>query len=115
MRALLAACVFFFLAGVASRAEAKRVFGAAIPDEVRRIDEGRFRSRRDWDRTLRFFRSVYRRTSGVVWRRIETPPNVKAIHIQNTKRKRKWDGINIYETKGGKVYIYVLRSTPKKK
>lgn len=115
MRALLAACVFLLFAGASARAEAKRVFGALIPDEVHRVDDARYRSRRDWDKTLRFFRSVYKRTSGVVWRRIETPPNVKAIHIQNTRRKRKWDGINVYETKSGKVFIYVLRSTPKKK
>lgn len=88
-------------------AAAATVSGASIPPEVSRVGRGRYRSKRDWDRTLRFFRGVYGRKQGIIWKRLDTPPRVKAIHIANTRARRRWDGINIYESEG-KVTIVVL-------
>ena len=90
---------------------AKKVHGAHVLDESRPVGDDRFQSMRDWDRTLRFFRSVYGKTAGVVWRRVDTTPKVKAIHIENTRRGQGWEGINIYET-DGKIFVYVIREEP---
>lgn len=92
---------------MSGRAEAKKVHGATILDEVRSAGDGYLRSTRDWDRTIRFFRGVYGRARGIVWRNLETPPKVKAIYIENTRAKRKWDGINIYHH-NNRTFIHVL-------
>jgi hypothetical protein len=95
-------------------AHAKSLYGAVVLDEVTDVEEGRFRSKRDWERTIRFFYSVYGKKTGVVWKALESTAKVKAVHIQNTAPGRKWDGINVYETKDGKVFIYVLKARPAK-
>lgn len=92
---------------------AATVSGAQLPPEVSRIESRRYRSKRDWDRTLRFYRSVYSRKRGIIWKQIDTPPGVKGVHIANTRAGRRWDGINIYEA-GGKVTIFIL-PTPRPK
>jgi hypothetical protein len=111
MRALLVVVMLLF----APRAFAERVYGATIPDEVAKLDDGRYRSKKDWDRTMRAFRNAYGNAKGIVFQRIETSAKVKnAYHIQNTQPKRRWDGINVYETQEGKIFIVVLPATPKK-
>ena len=95
----------------AGPAEAARVHGAAILEQAKKLDgeKARFRSLRDWDRTLRFFYSVYGKTPGVVFRKTVATPRVKTLHIENTNPGQGWEGINIYETRG-KVFIYVIAS-----
>ncbi len=90
------------------------MYGAVLLDEVRKVEDGRYRSRLDWDKTLRHFRRVYGRAKGIVWHRVRSSPQVKLVHISNTRSKRSWDGINIYENRK-KIFIYVLKSKPKEK
>lgn len=106
LRALLTALFCFSLVTISGVAEAKRVHGARIPDEVR-PDDGRYRVMRNWDKTTRFFRQTYRRVSGVLIQRVPAPPRIKVVHIQNTRARRSWDSINLYQVKG-KVYVNVL-------
>ena len=40
---------------------------------------------------------------------IKTTPRVKGTYIANLRKKRTWDGINVYETRD-KVFIYVIKS-----
>lgn len=113
MRRWAATLCFALALGVftAPEARADKVYGAVILDEARKVGEGRYQSLKDWDKTLRFFYSAYGRTSGVVFRRIETTPKVNAIHIANLRRGATWSGINIYETRN-KVFIYVIKAEP---
>ncbi len=113
-RWLLCALALTLSASFAQRAEAKKVYGAVLLDEVRKVEDGRYRSRLDWDKTLRHFRRVYGRAKGIVWHRVRSSPQVKLVHISNTRSKRSWDGINIYENRK-KIFIYVLKSKPKEK
>jgi hypothetical protein len=92
-----------------SPALAATVHGAAVIDGAVKIEEDRFKSPQDWDKTIRFFRSVYGRQPGIVWRSIASTPKVKAIHIANTKRGQSWEGINIYQT-NGEVFIFVIKA-----
>ena len=95
-------------------AQALTVHGAVVQDGAVKVDENRFKSKEDWDKTLRFYRNVYGKAAGIVWRSIASTPKVKAIHIANIKRGRSWEGINIYET-GGSVFIFVIKAEPDEK
>lgn len=96
-------------------AEARRVFGANLPDPLDPIgqDEGQFVVPRPFNRVLRDLRRTYGSVPGIVMRRVPTSPQVKAYNITNTRRGRTWDGINIYQDLSTKrVYLTVLRSQP---
>ena len=111
MRALWIVMMLLF----APRAFAEKVYGATIPDDVAKLDEGRYKSKKDWDRTMRSLRSAYENTKGIVFQRMITSPKLKnAYHIKNTQPNRRWDGINVYETAEGKIFIVVLPAAPKK-
>ena len=99
------------LLGQPSTASAERIYGAVVMDGARPLKEkGRYRSVKDWDRTTRFYRRVYGSKKGYVWREIATTPRVRAVHLENTNKRRTWDGINIYQSRG-KVYMYYLKSS----
>lgn len=97
---------------IAHQAEAAPVHGAALIEGAIKIEEDRFKSPQDWDKTIRFFRTVYGKQPGIVWRSVASTPKVKAIHIANTRRGATWEGINIYET-GGEVFIFILKAEAK--
>lgn len=104
--------VFGVFGGLGPAEAANRVHGAVVDDTAKKVGEDRFKSTEDWEKTVRFFRNAYGGKPGIVWRVIETPPKVKAIHIANTtakKQKGQWEGINIYET-GNEIFIYVIRA-----
>lgn len=92
-----------------SVAQAAKVHGAFILDESVKVDKSRYKSKKDWDRTLRFFGSVYRGKPGIVFRKIASPPKVEAFYIENTNPNQGWEGINIYETSAG-IFIYVIEN-----
>ncbi len=103
---------FALMASLSPRpAAAAKVYGAVILDESRKIEPGRYRSMKSYERTLRYFRSVYGRTKGVVFRPMKTTPKVKGVHIANLRSKRTWDGINVYEVRD-KTFIYVIKHDP---
>jgi hypothetical protein len=86
-----------------------KVHGAIVDDEYKAVGENRFRSKEDWEKTIRFFKSHYGGKPGYVWINIDTPPKVKAIHIENTHAGRTWEGINIYET-NREIYVFVIKA-----
>ncbi|MFO0723187.1 MAG: hypothetical protein U1E65_05365 [Myxococcota bacterium] len=83
--------------------------GAQLIENAARLEDGRYKSPQDWEKTLRFYRGIYGKQPGIVWRSVASTPKVKAIHIANIRRGQSWEGINIYET-GGEVFIYVIKA-----
>jgi hypothetical protein len=107
------ALLALMLALAPQAAEARRVYGADVPDPSSPVpgEEGHFIVRRPWNRVLRTLRRSYGRVEGVVLRRLDTPPNVKAYHVENTRPGRSWDGMNVYEDiREGTVHVQVLRA-----
>jgi len=88
-------------------ARAAKAFGAPLPDKVRQVEEGRFHSLQNWDRTVRWFRRVYGRSEGIVLRPLETTPEVEGWFVQNLRPGRTWDGIHVYRTEGT-IHLFVL-------
>lgn len=78
---------------------------------MKRVGDDRFKSTEDWEKTLRFLKGVYGGKPGIVWKTVDAPPKVKAIHIANTVPRRTWEGINVYET-GGEIFIFVIKAEP---
>lgn len=112
---VLSAALMFGLGLNAATAEAAiKVHGAVVDDAAKKLSDGRFRSAEDWEKTIRFYRNVYGGKAGIVWRTVDTPPKVKAIHIANTLPKRTWEGINIYETNGD-IFIFVIAADSEKR
>ena len=94
-----AAFLAFALVFVAPfEAEARRVFGAQIPDDAEPTGRGtgHFVVRKPWEKLMKELQRSYREAPGIVIRRISTPPSVKAYYVENTRRGRTWDGINVY-------------------
>lgn len=89
-------------------AQSARVYGVDIVPWSKKIGTGRYRSGRTFDKTVKFFRDNFRGSKRVKWHAEVNVPRVKYKHLQNLSKKRKWDGINIYEIKNT-VYIYVLK------
>ncbi|MBX2814089.1 MAG: hypothetical protein KTR25_19930 [Myxococcales bacterium] len=117
MRHLIVAALAAYLVTVEpASAEARRVFGAILPDPLDPINEieGRFSVPRPFKRVLKDLRRTYSSIPGIIIRRITTSPQVRAYYVENTRRGRSWDGINLYEDLGSKrVYLTVLRVEPK--
>jgi hypothetical protein len=109
VRAALVAAGLLASTGLASVASAATVHGAQLMDGAVKVDEDRYRSTQDWEKTLRFYRGIYGKVQGVLWRSVASTPKVKAVHIANLRKGQSWEGINVYET-GGQVFIYVLRA-----
>ena len=103
--AIAAACVLGL--GVGDAEAVEKVHGALIIDKGAKVGVDRYKSPKDWERTLRFYRRVYGGKPNIVWRDIASTPKVKAVHIGSTDRERSWEGINIYRTRSG-VFIYVI-------
>lgn len=89
-------------------AQGAKVYGVDIVPWSKKIGEGRYRSGRTFDKTVKFFRDNFRGSKRVKWHAEVNVPRVKYKHLQNLSKTRKWDGINIYEIKNT-VYIYVLK------
>ena len=90
-------------------AQAETVHGALLAEGAHKVGEARYVAQKDWDKTVGFYRRLYSPGADYVWRNLPSTPQVKAIHIENRKPGRSWDGINVYETRG-KVYIFVIAS-----
>ena len=71
------------------------------------VGENRFRSPRNYDDTLLYYRKVLRGSWKVSWKKIINVPSVRAQHIKNEKKDGRWEGLNIYEDKGA-TYIFVV-------
>jgi hypothetical protein len=87
-------------------AAALTVAGATLPDDAKQIGENRYRLHKDFEETLKYYRTVY--SARFTRRPIADQPGVKAIHIQNPDAKPgQWEGLNVYELKG-QVRVFVL-------
>ena len=111
---MLGLCAAIGVITTTSANAAGGAFGVVVPDGSKQIAKARFRSSKDWDRTIRFYRSVYRREKAIVFQYLPSPPTVKALHIENTKPGQTWESINVYQSKD-KVYIYVIANRNAKK
>jgi hypothetical protein len=81
---------------------------APLPRDAAPMDEpGRYRSSRSLDETLDFYQRELRRVPGIRWNNIVNLPGIKAKNITCLRKKTKWEGINIYETRG-EVRLYVI-------
>lgn len=91
-------------------AEARSAHGATIPDAAEPTGQlNHFVARRPWPKIMKELRRTYKRIPGVVFRRVATPPRIRAWYIQNTRAGRTWDGINVYEDLSKRtVYLSVL-------
>lgn len=109
MRRLAAAAVLLFTAP----ALAETVLGAQLPDEAKKVAELRYRTHKDWDDTLKYFRTVYPREK-YPRRDIINQPGVRAIHLSNPSGKG-WEGLNIYQHQDEvRIYVVPAGSTGKK-
>jgi len=96
------------LVAIPSLALAEKVAGAALPDEARKIGEGRYQVDRRYEDVLKFFRSTYP-PARYPRRPIADQPGIKAVHIENPEaRPGSWEGLNVYELKGeARVFVLV--------
>ena len=109
MRLFVAAIALFALP-----AAAEVVLGAQLPDEARKVAELRYRTSKDWEDTMKYFRTVYPREK-YPRRDIVNQPGVRALHIQNPSGKG-WEGLNIYQANDEiRIYVVPSESQPKAK
>ncbi|HSN15693.1 MAG TPA: hypothetical protein VLT61_13755 [Anaeromyxobacteraceae bacterium] len=87
---------------------AERVAGASLPDGSVRIGENRYRVRKSYEDTLKYFRAVYA-PAKFPRKMIVDTAEVKAVHIVNPEaRAGQWEGLNVYELKNDtRVYVLV--------
>lgn len=96
------------LASTTAFAEGPKVNGLEIVPWSKKLEENRYKSGRDYKATIKFFRKKFAGSKRVKWHPEVNVTNVKYKYLQNLSKKRKWDGVNIYELPGGHVRIYVL-------
>lgn len=109
--AVALSCLVFGAEG--ALANAPKVHGIELLNWSKKIDEDRYQSPRNWDKTVEHFKKHFRGWRGVRWHREVNLPTIKYVHIENTNEKGEWAGINLYELPGGKVRMYVLKRLPK--
>lgn len=86
--------------------------GAQLPDGAQKVGENRYRTKQNWEETLKYYKGVY--APGAFPRRaIINQPGVKAVHIVNPSGKG-WEGLNIYEA-NDEVRIFVVSAEKKEK
>lgn len=101
---------------LASVSVAEVVGGVQLPDGVQKVGENRYRTRQNFEETLKYYRSVYPPGSHPR-KSIINQPGIKAVHISNPSGKN-FEGLNIYEA-NDEVRIFVVvsqkKEQPKKK
>jgi hypothetical protein len=105
---LLTALLFVASLGAADPA----LDAPVVPGATQLEEPGRYRSPRTFDDTLDFYQRLFNQPGVVRWRTIVNLPGIRAKHIENLRKKTKWEGINIYEYKG-EVRLYVIPRDPK--
>ncbi len=108
------AALVAFLFAAPAVASAERVAGALLPDDARRIETNRYRVDKNYEETLKFFRTVYP-PAKYPRKSIVNQPGIKAVHIDNPgARPGSWDGLNVYELRG-QTRVFVLVTPPGEK
>ena len=92
----------------AAVATAGVVDGVQLPDGATKVGERRYRAGRDFDATLKYFRTVYP-PSQYPRSSIVNQPSVRGVHIA-FPRGKKYAGLNVYEDKVNvrEVRIYLV-------
>ncbi len=98
--------------GLAGAAGAESVSGAQLPDGAQKVAEYRYRTRRDFDDTLKYYKTVYPPAT-YPRKAIINQPGVKAVHIANPSGKG-FEGLNIYMA-NDEVRIFVVAAETKAK
>ncbi len=110
----LSLALLILSAGSAGAAEVK-VHGHTLIPWASKVDTDRYRSPRDFEQTLRWYRKFFAGHRYIRRYREVNIPGVKYVHYENKNPRSGWSGINIYQ-KGprGRVMIYVIaRRDPK--
>ena len=117
LRALVFSTFFglalFFASANVQAAEVK-VHGHTLIPWASKIDTDRYRSPRNFEQTLRWYRKFFAGHRYIHRYREVNIPGVKYVHYENKNPKSTWSGINIYQ-KGprGRVLIYVIKRLDK--
>lgn len=98
--------------GLAGAAGAESVSGAQLPDGAQKVGELRYRTHKDFEETLKYYKGVYP-PANYPRKSIINQPGVKAVHIGNPSGKG-FEGLNIYLA-NDEVRIYVVASETKSK
>jgi hypothetical protein len=112
MRLCSSVFAFVLALAVAAPADAQQIpsaHGLQLLPWASKIEEGRYKSPRSFEKTLKFFRDRYKRSSKVKIHPIVNLPGVKYIHFQSLNRKTRWSGFNLYEIDGKGVRLYVIK------
>jgi hypothetical protein len=110
MGPLLALSGLCWLAPAASRADERPpdlYHTAPVIPWARSVGEHRFRSPRNYDDTLLYYRKVLRGGWSVSWKKIINVSGIRGQHIQNRKADGRWEGLNVYEYRGA-TFVYVV-------
>jgi hypothetical protein len=93
-------------------------FGAETPPEPYRtapiipyaksVGEHRFRSPRNFEDTLEYYRKVFRGEDVIEFEKIINNSGVRGVFMKNKIQNGRWEGINIYEYKGSTVLFVVF-------
>jgi len=76
---------------------------------AKKIGEHRFRSPRNYDDTLKYYRKTILGAPHIVKEKIINTSRVRAVFFRNKKPNARWEGLNVYEYKGSTI-IYVVFS-----
>jgi hypothetical protein len=86
-------------------ARAEVVGGVQLPDGASKVAENRYKVSKDFDDTLKYYKTAYPKES-YPRKAIINQPGVKAVHIVNPSG-RNFEGLNIYEA-NDEVRIYIV-------
>jgi hypothetical protein len=76
---------------------------------AKKVGEHRFRSPRNYDDTLNYYRKTILGAAHIVREKIINTSQVRAVFFRNKKPNARWEGLNVYEYKGSTI-IYVVFS-----
>jgi hypothetical protein len=82
---------------------------APIIPWAKKTGEHRFRSPRNYDDTLKYYRKTILGAAHIVKEKIINTSQVRAVFYRNKKPNARWEGLNVYEYKGSTI-IYVVFS-----
>ena len=96
-----------------ARAAEVKAHGLPIIPWAVKVGDDRYRSPRDFEQTVRWYRKLFARTGRVRRYREVNLPGVKYVHFESLDPRTKWSGLNIYRIGArGEVRLYVLAREP---
>ncbi len=80
--------------------------GVALPPSARKVEPGRFRCPRSFERTVRFYQRWIRKKHGW-WARGADTPRVRSYHFFSGSASTWWDVINVSQIHGV-TYVFLV-------